>query len=244
MRLQKSLEQFGYNTNEVKTYLASLSLGETTVTEIAAKARIPRTTCQHSITALQQEGLMYSLVKRRRKYWVAESPQKILLKLHEKEKTLKVILPELQALRYETGIRRPTIQFFRGKEGVSHVLDDIIETKHHILSLTPVKDTLILLDDDFQEFIERRYAHYLQVQLLTQKSTETVALKKRDAQELRQTRFLPDDFDIKNANFIYGDKVAIISLNKKLPTGIIMEDKDIADTQRTLFQFMWDQSSE
>ena len=243
MHIQKSLEQIGYGTNEAKTYLASLSLGETTITEIASKAKIPRTTCQNSISILQQEGLINSFVRRRRKYWIAENPQKILSRLKEKETTLKALMPELQALRYETGVQ-PTVRFFRGVEGISHIVDDIIETKQHIRSLTSREDALLLLSDEYRYFIEQRYTRHLRVHFLTKRSPETLEHKKDDARELRHTRFLPADFEIKNANYIYGDKIAIISLNKNLPMGIIIADADIAKTQSELFDYIWKQSSE
>lgn len=238
MHLQKSIEQLGYKPNEAKIYLAALSLGEATISEIAQKAKIPRTTVQLLLLNLQRDGLINFYVKKRRRLWLAENPEKLLIRLKEKEVFLKEVMPQLQALRHDTGVK-PTVKFYSGMDGIKQILRDIIETKHHMLSLTSLEDALALLEEDFEDFIKQRYTHYLRVRFLTKRHPETIGLKKRDAEELRQTRFLPEDFELKNANFIYGDKVAIFSLNKKLPVGVIIEDQDIVRTQSSLFELAW-----
>lgn len=243
MHIQKTIEQLGYGSNEAQVYLAALNLGEATISEIAGKAKIPRTSAQFIIQHLQKRGLINFYIKRKRKYWIAENPEKLLTALKEQETMLKEALPELQALRHDTGVK-PVVKFYSGADGIKDILDNIIETKRHILSLTSMEDMMILLSENFRDFIERRYARHLKVRFLTNRSPETIALKKRDAQELRHTKFLSDDFKLKNANFVYGDKIAIISFNKKLPVGTVIEDEDIANTQTMLFEAAWDQSSE
>lgn len=238
MHIQKAIEELGYGRNEAKTYLASLGLGAATVTDIAQKARIPRTTCQHSIEILEHDGLMGSYTMRRRKYWIAENPDKFLLNLKEREVVLQDILPELKALRHETGVR-PTIRSYHGIDGIKAILSDIITSHQNLMSLTSLEDARRLLGDEFRDFVEHRYKSNMRVRFLTKKSPDTIAMKARDTSELRTTRFLPDDFVICNANYIYGNKVAIISLNKKLPIGIIIEDQDIAEMQRALFEMAW-----
>lgn len=243
MHIQKYIEQLGYRRNEVRVYLASLGLGEATISEIAEKAQLPRTSVQTIVGKLHRKNLLNFYLRRRRKYWVAENPEKLLIDFRAKEAALKEIMPQLHALHYDTGVK-PTVRFFQGRAGIKQILDDIIETKHNMLSLTSIEDAMQLLGDDFKDFIERRYVRMLRVQFLTNRSPETEELKKRDAEELRQTRFLSDDFKLKNANFIYADKVAIISLNKKMPVGIIVEDGDLAETMTMLFLGFWKMRAE
>src|SRR6185369_15991067 len=93
MHLRAAIEQLGYSPHEVTVYLAALELGGSTVTEIAAKARLPRTTVNLVIRALQKRGLMNAYLQRRRKIWGAENPEKLLIALKESEAALKVVLP-------------------------------------------------------------------------------------------------------------------------------------------------------
>lgn len=243
MHITQIIQKLGYTPKEIKVYLASLQLGEATITEIAEKVKIPRTSVQLIINALVEKGMMYAYAKRRRKHWIAENPERILILLRERETALKEILPELHALRHETGVK-PTTRAYNGTAGIWHILNDILETKQHIRSLMSVDDVEQILGEEFNDFIEQRYTRFLRMQLLTCRSPETEALKQRDEKELCHTRFLPSEYKIHNANFIYGNKVAIISLNKKMPVGIVIQDQDIASTQAMLFDALWSQGIE
>src|SRR3989344_1234574 len=197
MHIQKLIEQFGYTPNEAKVYLAALNLGEATVSEISEKVKMPRTSVQIIANSLHKEGLMNFYVKRRYKYWIAESPEKFLTRLREQEAALRAVLPELQAIRRNKGDSKPTVKVFIGEEEIKLILDDIIATKHHFL---------------------------------VAKRPDAIIMKEKDEKELRETRFLPEDARINNMNFIYANKVALISLDKRRPTGVLIEDKDITNT--------------
>lgn len=41
------------------------------------------------------------------------------------------------------------------------------------------------------------------------------------------------------ANYIYEDKIAMLSLEQKEAIGIIIESKEIAETQKSLFNLLW-----
>ncbi len=242
MHLRTVIEQLGYSPQEVTVYLATLEMGGSTVTEIAAKAKLPRTTVNLIIRTLQKRGLMNAYLKRRRKIWAAENPEKLMIALKESEAALKVVLPELQSLRHDTGVK-PTVRTYGGAEQIKQIMNDILESKHHISAMLHWDDWNELLGKSYlEDFVEIRYRHYLRIRLLTPKSSASMALKQKDSQELRITQFLPESIAIPNANFIYANKVAIISLNKKRPVGILIEDEDIHHTMEVLFESLWRQS--
>ena len=71
-------------------------------------------------------------------------------------------------------------------------MDDILDTKQHISALLPWDGWLGLLGTPYlEDFIEKRYRHYLRIRVLTPKSKEAAALKQKDGEELRTTQFLP-----------------------------------------------------
>jgi len=82
----------------------------------------------------------------------------------------------------------------------------------------------------------------IRARLLVPKTKTTLALKERDSKELRTTQFLPNSVAVNNSNFIYGNKVAIISLKTKHPVGILIEDKDFNHTMKVLFESLWRES--
>jgi sugar-specific transcriptional regulator TrmB len=242
MNLRAAIEQLGYSPHEVTVYLAALELGGSTVTEIAAKAKLPRTTVNLVIHALQKKGLMNAYLKRRRKILTAENPERLMTVLKEQSAALEVVLPELQSLRRDPSAKS-TVRTYHGAQEIKQIMNDILESKHHISAMLSWDDWTDLLGKSYlEDFIERRYQHYLRIRLLAPKTKNATALKSKDSQELRVTQFLPELVTIANANFIYANKVAIITLNKKNPVGILIEDEDIHHAMEILFENLWRQS--
>ncbi len=243
MHIRTVITRLGYSPHETSAYLAALELGGSSITEIAAKAHLPRTTANAIIRSLQKKGLINAYLKKRRKIWVAENPEKLLITLKESETALKMVLPELQSLRHDTGVK-PTVRTYTGADEIKQILNDIIESKHHISALLPWDEWIALLGKNYlDDFTENRHRHYLRMRLLTPKSKITMGLKQKDSQEMRVTQFLPESLAITNANFIYANKVAIISLNKTRPVGILIEDEGIHHTMEVFFENMWNQNT-
>jgi sugar-specific transcriptional regulator TrmB len=244
MHIYNTILQLGYPASEVKIYLAALDIGESTITDLANKVGMPRTSVQSIIEDMHRRGLMNCYLKRRRKYWVAENPEKLMISLKEREAALKSVMPELQSKRFAHG-GPPIVRIYNGAEQIKLIMDDIIETKHHLLAIVDWDNLRNFLGAEFMDdFIERRYEHFLKIRLLALRTPLAIDLKKVDEQQLRRTRFLPQGAGINNSNFIYGNHVAIISLNKRQPIGIVMEDPDIAHTMAVLFESLWQQGLE
>jgi len=242
MHIRNVIEQLGYSPHEVAVYLAALELGGSTATEIAEKARLPRTTAKLIIDSLHKKGLMNAYLQRRRKVWAAENPEKLLTDLRESEAALKLAMPELQALRHDTGTK-PAVRVYSGVQEIKQIMNDMLETKHHISAILSWDDWIRTLGKNYIDgIIEARTRRYLRIRLLATKTKTAVALKAQDGAEMRTTQFLSESLGVNNANFIYGNKVAIISLNTKRPVGVLIEDPDIHHTMEVLFESLWRQS--
>jgi PAS domain S-box-containing protein len=106
MQVQKVIQELGYTAREAKVYLATLGLGEVHISDVAAKVKMPRTSVQGIMDTLHDAGLVNFYVMRRYKYWVAESPERLLAQLEKKRVTIAEALPALSALRKEGMGRR------------------------------------------------------------------------------------------------------------------------------------------
>lgn len=241
MHTQKAIEQLGYEPNEAKVYLAVLSLGDSTVSDIANKTKLPRTSTQIIVEKLHKDGLLNFYTKRRYKYWLAENPEKFLLNLKNKEENFRAVLPKFSSIKDNEG-SKPIVKIFSGEDEIKLIHQDILETKHNVLAVIPWDDWLEVLGEEYvDDFIERRKEHFLKMKLLVSRTKQTHKLVEEDDNALRHTRFLPNDVDIRNTIFIYENKVAIISLNKKYPTGILIEDENSRQTMSAFFESLWNQ---
>lgn len=238
MHIQQTIETLLNDKEEAAVYVASLHLGEALLSDIAKKAGVPRTSCYYILDSLIKKGFINFYQKRGRKYYSAENPRKFQIVLKEREAALKEIMPQLIAMHSAVGAT-PSISFYEGVGGINMILNNILEQQHPLLALTSIDDIVAIIGEDLYRFIRARKNKFLRVNLITNKTPATLALQKKDAQELRVTRFLPPETKLQTANFIYGDHVAIVSLNPVKPLGIIIEDNSIADTQRFLFDTLW-----
>ncbi len=243
MDVQKVIENLGYTRNEAKVYLAALSLGESHVSDIAQKVRRPASSVQVVIDRLHNDGLMNFYVRKRYKYWVAENPVRLITRLQEREDSVRSVMPQLEALRHVEE-QKPHVKIFEGVNEIRLLYSDMLETKMHILGIIPWDDWIRLLGRGFMEdFIEKRIKHSLHIRLLTPHTVVATELHSRDANELRETRYLSDDIPIKTTTFLYGTKAAIVWLNKKLPTAILIEDADVHETLSIFFEELWTRST-
>ncbi len=246
LQAETVLQELGYPENQVKLYLACLRMGEATTSEITDQLDMPRTSVVELLEDMHQRGLINYYIRKDRKYWLAENPDKLLTSLREKETELTAILPVLRSLVPSGDIARPHVQTYVGVEEIKNIYDDVIDTKHHILAVVCWDDVEELFGKEFiTGFIERRFAHFLKMRLIAPKTELSLELQGRDALELRQTRFVPGHVALHRVSyFIYGDKVAIISLNAKLTTGVIIQNADVALAQTVFFESLWSHSSE
>ncbi len=237
-QLQALIQRLGYSPHEAAVYLATLALGVATETAIAAYARLPRTTVSSVVISLRKKGLLNTYLKGRRKIWSAENPEKFMTSLMEREGALKTALPALHALQHGNE-EYSTMRSYEGIDGIKRILADIIATKHNIYAIIPCDDWMGLLGTRFvRRFSSARKKHFLRMHLLTTKTSASSALVMSDAAELRATRYIPEGMAVGNANFLYGSKVAMISLGDR-PEGVVMEDQGICRTMKILFESLW-----
>ena len=236
------LQKLGYSPNEADVYLAILKLGEGTVADIAKRSGIPRTSCYYILESLKRQGLVSSYTKKKRPYWVIEDPAVLEERLKYQAQFAHGLLPALKLLRPKEDAG-PLVRFYEDTDGVNDILNDIIKERQDILVMGSYEAMTRILSEDHVLFIQRRYKTFLKVKYITNKSPRTLLTRGRDKEELRQTRFLPDSEPINNISCIYGNKVALISLNIGKPTGIIFNDADTAKMQRIMFEELWEKCS-
>lgn len=239
MHLQRVIERLGYKPNEVRVYLAALRLGECTYSDIAVQVKLPRTSVQLIVDRLHKDGLMNFYVKRRYRYWIAENPEKLIIELHEREAALRTVMPELSAMR-NGGSGKPTVKTFIGTEQIKQIHEDILSTQQNLCAFLPWDEWVAIMGREYiADFIERRVQLHLKAQTLVSKTASSLRLKERDAKDLRQVRFLPSNFAITDAIFIYANKVAIVCLNKLQPTAVLIDDPSIKTTMTAFFNQFW-----
>ena len=156
MKLQNILEQFGLTEKQAKVYLATLELGSGTVNQIADKSNVARPTCYDVLESLKSKGIASTFIKTKTRYFSVEEPDKIVKLAENRAENLKSALPELEAI-YGMARNRPKVRFYQGKDGMKQILQEIINDKKDILSISSADDLLEILGDYWPDFIKKRF---------------------------------------------------------------------------------------
>ncbi len=240
-RLLTTLADIGMNENEAKVYLASLSLGPTTILKIARSTEIKRSTVYSVIDSLKQKGLLKIEVRGLKSVYVAESPEKLEVILENKRNEFKNSLPEFLAL-YNLKSTESTIKFYEGMENLKNIyLDTLKEIQPHdeYLVIANQKQWYQLDQKFSQDYIEKRAKLPITTKLLLQDSEISREHKKFERNYNETVKILPEETHLQTDTIILPNKIIITQTIAPISV-IIIENQSVVQLQRTLFNLVWD----
>ncbi len=246
MSLAAHLQHFGLSDKEIRVYLAALEIGASPVQVIARKAGVNRATTYVQITSLTGRGLMSSYEKGKKRFFVAESPERLaaiyedeLHHLREKESILKEIMPELKRLRPGDGV--PTVRLFEGHEGLETVRQELLRSKN--------KEFIDLLGLDYYDRSVPKESQTRQFNRVREAgikgraihSTETPALYENSGKpgHLDRRLVVAGKYDVPGELAVFDDKIVMLSY-KGDPVAVMIESQELATIVRSLFNLAWE----
>ncbi len=247
----QELKKIGLSDKEAKLYLTSLSRGPETAPILAKLANIVRPTAYVIIEALVKKGLMSSFAKEKKTYFIAESPEHLLSvirlqkqEIEEKEREFSKLLPELAAMANIKG-EKPKVRVFEGKEGLKAVIESILKSKTKIIY------SIIPADNMFQLFPQEEHKSIMANPRVQKKikakiiytSKKGRIYKAKDPQNLREAIYIDEKrFPFKCGIDIYDNHLAFYSYKGSI-MGIMIENEDMAETMKTIFEMLWQKYS-
>lgn len=231
------LHSFGFLESEVRTYLASLQNGPATVLEIVKLTHLSRQATYVVIESLTKRGLMSSVVRGKKKYYVAEDPEKLLSyavrKEHEMKDQMKDLETALPELKLKTQGDRPMVRLFEGKEGLRSMLSEILSEK------VPEFDEIVDLDAKRTHIPPGEMKALLGLKKLGTKVRALYTTEPFRMTISPDSYILPEKYHgFKAGITIYGDKVALFSYEGKVYS-VNIENKGIAKTLKILFELAY-----
>jgi len=241
------LKNLGLSEKEAKVYLAALELGSSTVQKIGRKAGVNRATTYVMIESLIKRGLVSSFEQGKKRFFVATHPSQLLRLIKQKEFDIqelkenleKDLLPQLLSIHNISG-DKPRVRFFEGKAGLQAMRDDFLRTTDkQIEAVYPLEDyKTIFSEKENKEYREARKKKNIFVKALYA-SSKNIELPYKGEHSLSIS--IPfKQFPLSADITLYNNKVAIASFKKTTPCGIIIENKEIANTLRMIFNLAWE----
>jgi len=236
--LKKIIQDIGLTEKEAKVYLANLEIGTNKVSLIAKKCGLNRVTTYDILEKLLDKGLVALAIKEGGKMYTAIEPKLFLNRAKERVKNLEKAMPLLKKLSSDTA--HPKIEYFEGIEGIKQVYADTLNAKTEILNYANSQLIREIWPEYDDEYVEKRVKKKIFLRGIAPHDEYGLNVVADNKAAHRDIRLVPGKvFDFSNEINIYDDKISIISLKHDL-IGIIIENKDIANTQRSIFHMAWE----
>lgn len=231
--LSEVLENLGLNEKESKIYLALLELNESLPSSISRKSGVKRPTTYVILEQLQVKGLVSHFKKGGSSYYRAIHPKLLLEDQKNRVHKLEESLPELLNLHSRYSVT-PQLSIYEGKEGLIQIMEDTLTTSTELLCWANPDVVMGLLEDYYPSYIKKKVERKIWLKGIFCYDSIGINFKKKGEEELREVYLIPRErFPFKNEINIYDNKIAIISHEDEI--GVIIENKNIADTQRAIF---------
>ncbi|HPN96217.1 MAG TPA: helix-turn-helix domain-containing protein [Candidatus Moranbacteria bacterium] len=246
--LEQELQKLGLSDKEARIYLASLQLGKSPVQEIAEQAKVNRGTAYDIIRSLMNKGLMSSFDQGKKTYFTAESPERLssLIKIQGeelklKEKEFSKYLPELRSM-YGSADNKPKVKYYEGREGILAIQEECLKVKtKNIYGITCLDTVANLFPETFKYYSPKRISKGIQSKVIYTTINVPPLNHEDDKISLREMKHIPhEEFPFSIDITIFDNKVAFRSLNEEKPGGVIIEDKQIAESMVAIFNRLWE----
>jgi sugar-specific transcriptional regulator TrmB len=238
------LQSVGLDAKQSQLYMTGLQLGTAPASDYAKATGINRITAYNLLEEMVHRGTFTVVKKVRAKWYASVAPEFVALEARKNAEALERVLPELRSLR-GAKYRKPRVRFFEGWEGVRHVYDDTLTANGELLNFANSAAVRQFWPKYDEEYVEQRVKHGIHLRGIAPDDVMGRRVHGEDRERLREIRLVPaSDFDFKNEINIYDHKVAICSFDSGLRGdkdmfGVIIESKEVAETQRQIFEMAW-----
>ncbi len=246
--LISNLVEFGLSDKEAGVYIALLQLESASVNDIAKSAGVNRSSTYVVLESLKKKGLTSMSQTDRGIKYIPASPEMLYKiaddmsrKMFETKEKIKDILPNLKAI-YKDERHRPSVRVFEGTDGMRSLFEDALSSKKGTImrAFSPYDVWGKLGENYFSYLKEKRIERGIDLKVIyphkikTEEDFSSVDKSKR----LVEFRFLAKDTQELSADFrIYENKISLASSKDEF--GIIIENKEIADAIKYIFDLVW-----
>lgn len=234
------LESLGLQKSEIKTYMAALKNGPSTVIALSKSVNLSRQATYLAIDSLTERGIMSSVQRGKKHFYAAEPPEKLVtyakrfeLKMKEKIADLERLAPMLEL---QMGGERPVVRVFEGKAGLKEVFEEV--TNARLKETWEITDGKAMYSVLTREDLKSLHASYdrlkTRIHGLYAPENESKSIEQA-GEESDHVILDPKYRDFLTDIGIYGNKLALMTFEGKMYS-VVIESKPIVNTMKILFE--------
>ena len=247
LEVKKALESLGLRPKEIQVLLVLLEHGPMLVAALAKAAKLNRTTTYGILKDLAESGLVTSAKHGSSLRYQSISPELLPAyierrgkELIETKESLEKLIPQIKLLRSKAKAL-PKVQFFEGTEGIKQAFEDKLANNEGkvLYEFTGMDAGYAKMDHAFIDYYLNKRA---KLRIFSTYISPDTPLSRKTAEDddrlYRKVKFIPEKYAIATEVSIYDNKVSISSFSPENPVAVLIEDENIAQTMKQLFNFI------
>lgn len=232
MELLKNLEEAGLTGNESKVYLELVKKGELSANQIAKNLGMDRTLSYTILNHLMEKGQVSYVIKENKKFFSASPPEALLNNIKMKETLVSNLVNEISKIKPQSS-QETEINVYEGTEGIRTIMRIFLKLKNsEFVSFGGTGRVYDLLYE--------APSVVTQIEKLKNSARIIMNSKYRGHEFTKhksiQTKFL--DIESESTTSMFSDYISI-HLIKEKPIIILIKNKDIAQSYKNYFEFLW-----
>lgn len=245
--LIKNLIEFGLGEKEARAYLALLELEVATVTEIAKKTNINRSSTYVVLSSLKRKGLVSTSEDKKIQSYSAITPEMLFYEARNKaqraedvKSKISDIVPELKALHKDTK-QRPKVKVFEGIQGLINAFEETLNNKEKLMRVSSsVEDMFKVLPNYFPDYVKRRINLGIKMYGIHPNEPMVQNLINSMPKFDKPILIPKNKYNFSADIAIYDNKIGYMSTKESL--AILIESQEIADVMKSIFDLAYEEA--
>ncbi len=232
------LKKLGLSENEIEIYFYLLKKSKLSPLEISLETKIERATVYRELERLKERGLCTEIIENGKKRYIGANPEKLIENLNQVKIEVQEIIPKLLKLKQNNSKKETLVEVFEKKEGIITVMSEAA-TAEEYFGIGSYKKW-----NDLMEFQSKVWTNRVGLTkkqrgklLFTKEDEKTVPISK-----FEKTKILPKELENSIPFYIYDDTFLIFLVNSEKPISIRVRNKDLADSMKNYFNYIWDKT--
>lgn len=230
MDIYEKLQKAGLTGNEAKAYLELLKKEELSANQIAKNIGMDRTLTYTVLNHLIEKGQVNYVVKENKKFFSCSNPDNLLNPLKSTEYIVLDLIKELKSVKKEEK-RQNEINVYEGKEAIRNMYNLFKKYKEMLAfgATGRAYDYLYESPALTKDLVKKGMSG----KIITSRKHGEHPMAKIKSIKVRYV-----NYESEATTTIFGDYV-MIHLAKDKPLIILIKNKDISDSYRKHFNFLW-----
>jgi sugar-specific transcriptional regulator TrmB len=233
MDINEKLQEAGLTGNESKVYLELIKKGQLSANQLAKNLGIDRTLTYTILNHLIEKGQISYTIKENKKFFTASNPEHLLNLIKKKEAVILDLIKELNKIQTKEQ-QEINLNIYEGDEGLRSLFRLILNYKELVAFGGTGRAYELLYES--QQIAKETKKRNIKIKLITNLNKKEHEYSKYQNIEIKE---MPIKSEATTCTF--GDYVSIHLLKDK-PIIILIKNKDIAESYRNYFNFMWDKA--